>query len=75
MRPPTPAQELRFPIAPRAVIAALVAVSVAMIVLSVAAVLYKFEIDPGSHETLMRVANLDSEGGLGAWYESSMLLL
>lgn len=75
MRRQTAPQELRFPIAPRAVIAALAAASAALIVLSVASVLYRFEIEPGSHETLMRVANLDEEGGLGAWYESSMLLL
>ena len=75
MRPPTASRELRVPISPRALIAVLVAAGVALLVLSLASVVYKFEIEPGPHETLMRVANLDQEGGLGAWYESSLLLL
>ena len=75
MRRSTTPQELRVPIAPRAILAALAALSAALLALSLASVVYKFEIDPGPHETLMRVANLDSEGGLGAWFESSALLL
>jgi hypothetical protein len=75
MRRPAPPQELRFPIAPRAVLAVLAAMIAALTVLSVAAIVYKFEIDPGSHRELMRIANLDEEGGLQSWYQSSTLLL
>jgi hypothetical protein len=75
MRRPATPQELRFPIAPRAVVAVLAAMVAALTVLSVAAVVYKYEIEPGPHREMMRIANLDEEGGLQAWYQSSTLLL
>ena len=74
MRSPVTTHEVRFRIAPRAIIATLAAMVVVLTVLSVASLVYKFEIEPGPHETLMRVANLDAEGGLQSWYQSSTLL-
>jgi hypothetical protein len=75
MRRPATPQELRFPIAPGAVLATLAAVVAGLTVLSVASIIYKFEIEPGPHRELMRIANLDEEGGLQSWYQSSTLLL
>jgi len=75
MRRPVTTHELHFRIAPRAIVATLAAVVCALTVLSVASLVYKFELEPGPHETLMRIANLDAEGGLQSWYQSSTLLL
>ena len=66
---------LRLRISPRAVIVTLAVAIAALTALSAAVAIYKWKISPGAHETMMRIASLDEEGGLQTWYQSSTLLL
>ncbi len=66
---------LGLPPAVRKVIFGLAGTAALLTVLSLAALVYHFEIDPGpSHRTLKRLFSLDDEGGLQSWYQSSTLL-
>ena len=66
---------LGLPPAVRKVIFGLAATAALLTVLSLAALVYHFEIDPGpSHRTLKRLFSLDDEVGLQSWYQSSTLL-
>ncbi len=66
---------LGLPPAIRQVIFGLAAIAALLTLLSLAALLYHFEIDPGpDHRTLKRLFSLDDEGGLQSWYQSSTLL-
>jgi hypothetical protein len=58
----------------RNTVAVVAALGACLAALSVAVLVYRYEIDPAPHRYLMHLFNLDDEGGFQAWYQSSLLL-